>query len=419
MKKKYLLRDTFLFSQKRMKRRGSSGTLLTHTVVSLLAGILGGVIVLVLGAPFPSDGLSSLGVNSPSDGQTAPLTLVEEDEAVINVVDRVSPSVVSIIVMKDVSQRNQFFRSPFDFFFDSPQEDFGSDGGTQKQRVGGGTGFFVTEDGMIVTNKHVVDDANAEYTVLTQDGTEYPAQVLALDPIRDIAVIKVEGSGFPVVEIGDSSSLRSGQTVVAIGYSLGEFANSVSKGIVSGIGRSILAGSGYGDSERLSDIIQTDAAINPGNSGGPLLDIQGKVIGVNVAVAQDAENVGFALPITPVAKIIEQVRETGEITVPYLGVRYVIIEEMIARENNLEFDYGALVLRGQNRTDLAVVPGSPADRAGIEENDIILEIGGERVTEEMPLDVIISQYNVGDEVTLKVWKEGEIEDINVVFEGRN
>jgi S1-C subfamily serine protease len=224
---------------------------------------------------------------------------------------------------------------------------------------------------------------------------------------------------FPVVELGESKSIRVGQTVVAIGYSLGEFANSISKGIVSGLGRSILAGSAFGRTERLSDIIQTDAAINPGNSGGPLLDIYGRVIGVNVAVAQDAENVGFALPIDPVRDIIKQVQETGEIATPFLGVRYMIVDEYIARENNLDFDYGALVLRGTNRSDLAVVPGSPADKASIEENDIILEISGEKITEEMPLESIISQYNVGDEVTLKIWSEGKTREETVTLDKRS
>lgn len=403
----------------------SSGSFLVQTIIAILSGILGGVIVLVLSSsqsvtnsPYGNQGGSQSGIE-PSE------SLIAEDEAVINVVEKVSPSVVSIIITREVSQMDNFFRSPFDFFFDpfgGGQDYEQDDGGTTERQVGGGTGFFVTEDGMIITNKHVVDSTGVQYTVITQDGQEYNAEVLALDPIRDLAVIKInpqEGENFPVVELGESKSIRVGQTVVAIGYSLGEFANSISKGIVSGLGRSILAGSAFGRTERLSDIIQTDAAINPGNSGGPLLDIYGRVIGVNVAVAQDAENVGFALPIDPVRDIIKQVQETGEISTPFLGVRYMIIDEYIARENNLQFDYGALVLRGTNRSDLAVVPGSPANKAGIEENDIILEIGGERVTEDMPLESIISKYNVGDEVALKIWSEGKTQEKTVVLDKRS
>jgi serine protease Do len=400
----------------------------SHAFVSLLSGIVGGIIVIVL---FSEGNLSSMqglslssssGENSPFSSDEVHRTLIAEDEAVTGVVDRVSPSVVSIVITKDVAQMNRFFRSPFDFFFDpfgDSSQGYGDDSGSStKQRIGGGTGFFVTKDGMIVTNKHVVNDSSAQYTVVTQDGTEYEAKVLALDPIRDIAIIQVEGENFPVVELGDSDALRTGQTVLAIGYSLGEFSNSVSKGIVSGMGRSILAGSSYGETERLTDIIQTDAAINPGNSGGPLLDTSGRVIGVNVAVAQDAENVGFALPIQPVQNIIDQVRETGKITVPFLGIRYVMVDEEVASANNLPNDYGALILRGENRSDLSVVPGSPADKAGLEEYDIILEMNGEKVTDEMPLDAIIAQYDVGDTLVLKVWSEGEEEEISVTLGSR-
>lgn len=402
------------------KRTGNIGALFISIATSLLSGILGGVIVLIMGT-FPIE-------NTPSDVLEKQInlseeeylpSLVAEDEAVIGVVEKTSPGVVSIVITKDVTQMRRFFNSPFDFFFEGENGlEQNIQEGPRQQQVGGGTGFFVTSDGMIVTNKHVVQDTNAAYTVVTQDGKEYPAQVLALDPVRDLAILKVEGENFPVLTLGQDDSVRAGQTVIAIGYSLGEFTNSISKGIVSGIGRSILAGSGSGQTERLNDIIQTDAAINPGNSGGPLLDIYGRVIGVNVAVAQNAENIGFALPIDPVKKIIEQVRETGTITVPFLGVRYVILDEEIARENNLEFDYGALVLRGENRMELAVVPGSPADKAGIRENDIILEIEGKRIEKTSPLDTLLADFSIGDEITLKIWSAGETREVKLALEAR-
>jgi len=392
--------------------------MLSHVVVSLLSGVLGGVIVLVLASPGALPEVVAPGEQT-LDGETQPSAeLMAEDTSVVDVVERVSPSVASIVITRDVVEMRRFFNSPFDFFFDPFGREDGSGGEAERRRVGGGTGFFVTSDGMLVTNKHVVSDETADYTVVTQDGEEYPAEVLAKDPLRDVAILQVEGSGFPVVELGESDSIRAGQTVIAIGYSLGEFANSVSKGIVSGIGRSILAGSGFGRTERLNDIIQTDAAINPGNSGGPLLDISGRVIGVNVAVAQGAENVGFALPINPIKRIIDEVRETGEITTPFLGIRYFIVNDVVAEANDLEFDYGALVIRGETRSDLAVVPDSPADRAGIGENDILLEINGERITEEEPLEAILSQYRPGDTVTLRIWSEGETREETVTLDAR-
>jgi serine protease Do len=212
--------------------------------------------------------------------------------------------------------------------------------------------------------------------------------------------------------------LKVGQTVIAIGNSLGEFANSVSKGIISGLKRNVTAGSGFGETERLTNIIQTDAAINPGNSGGPLLDVSGSVIGVNVAMAQGAENIGFALPINQVENAINQIKTKGKISVPFIGIRYVIIDQAIQQQNNLPLDYGALVIRGERAIDLAVIPGSPADKAGIVENDIILEIDGSKITAENQLGDLISKHNVDDVVALKVWHKGETKDVKVTLEER-
>ena len=293
-----------------------------------------------------------------------------------------------------------------------------TDQGTQKKTIGGGSGFFITSDGYILTNRHVLDDQQADYTVVTSDGKEYVAKVLARDPVRDVAIIKIDGNNFPVAVLGDSDVLRIGQTVVAIGNSLGEFSNSVSRGIVSGLKRNLSAGSGFGDSERLTDIIQTDAAINPGNSGGPLLDINGDVIGINVAVAQGAQNVGFALPVNQAKRIIDQVKNGTKISVPYLGVRYVVIDQAVQKEVQLPFDYGVLVLRGTKMTDLAVMPGSPADKAGIVENDIILEINNQKITQNNQLGDMIVKYNVGDVITLKIWHKGDTKDVQVKLEER-
>ncbi|HMN19379.1 MAG TPA: trypsin-like peptidase domain-containing protein [Candidatus Moranbacteria bacterium] len=362
-------------------------------------------------------GLDALQQPSSEEIQESRQRVVLEDSAVIDSVEKARPAVVSIVISKNVPQMRDFFGDPFGFGFPEFFGPEGSSGG--EQQVGGGSGFFISEDGLIVTNKHVVDDMNAEYTVVTNEGKEYSAKVLARDPSQDIAVIKVDGSGFPILELGDSGNVRVGQTVIAIGNSLGEFSNTVSRGIISGLGRNVTAGSEFGgQTERLTNIIQTDAAINPGNSGGPLIDINAKVIGVNVAMAQGAQNIGFALPIDQVKRVAEQVRTTGRISTPFLGIRYVNVDKQLQRENDLPFDYGVLVLRGNRMTDLAVIPGSPADKAGIVENDIVLEVDGEKINEKNQLGDLIARRNVGDTVTLKVWHRGETKDVQVRLEER-
>ncbi|HRZ95853.1 MAG TPA: trypsin-like peptidase domain-containing protein [Candidatus Moranbacteria bacterium] len=342
--------------------------------------------------------------------------VIEEDSGVIDVVEKSTPAVVSIVITKDVPKMRGVFGNPFFSFPDLFEENQG--GATEKQKIGGGTGFFISNDGMIATNKHVVSDTAADYTVITNEGKEYPAKVLARDPINDIAVIKIDGSDFPTLNFGDSEALKTGQTVIAIGNSLGEFSNTVSRGIISGLKRNLTAGGGSGETEKLSNIIQTDAAINSGNSGGPLLNISGEVVGINVAMAQGAQNVGFAIPSNQIKKIIDQVKKTGKITTPYIGIRYIPINDSIKNENNLPYDYGVLVARGQKITDFAVIPGSPADKAGLVENDIVLEIDGKKITEDSSFSNMIASYSVGDTITLKVWHKGDMKSITVVLEER-
>lgn len=388
-------------------------------VLTLSSGLIGGLM-----APYLSTEVARYFPLSSHPG-TSTLTpeqvrVVAEDNVVADLVAKTSPGVVSIVISKDVPKVRSFFGSPFGFPFSDP---FGTDGNsagqTEKQRVGSGSGFFVSADGLIVTNKHVVADEQAEYTVISGEGTEYQAKVLARDPSNDIALIKIEGSDFPVLPLGDSDRIRVGETIIAIGNPLGEFENSVSRGIVSGLKRSLEAGSGAGgDTEHLSGIIQIDAAINPGNSGGPLLNLSGEVVGVNVAMARGAENIGFSLPINQVKRIVEQVRTTGKMSFPYLGVRTITLNEALKKKTGLPFDYGALVLRGETMTDFAVVPGSPADKAGIVENDILLEINGQKIDEEHGLIGFMGQYAVGDEITIKLWHKGETKEIKVRLEER-
>ncbi len=342
-----------------------------------------------------------------------------DDGAIVSLVERNAPGVVSIIVSKDVPKARSLFQNPFFFDpFNTRQQDSRDSGVTKKQQVGSGSGFLVSADGLVVTNKHVVSDTAAEYTVMTNDGKEHTATVLARDLVRDIAVLKIEGSDFPVLDLGDSDQAKVGQTVIAIGNPLGEFENSVTRGIISGLKREVSAGSKFGQSEQLSGILQTDAAINPGNSGGPLFNMSGEVIGVNVAMAQGAENIAFALPINQVKRVVEQVKTTGKIATPYIGVRYMILNDEIAKENNLPLNRGALVIRGEKVTDFSVIPGSPADKAGIVENDIILSIDGVNIDEKNQLANLLVDKNINEEVTLDVWHKGETKKVKVKLEER-
>jgi serine protease Do len=287
--------------------------------------------------------------------------------------------------------------------------------GTQEQKVGGGTGFFVTSDGLIVTNRHVVDFSGATFKAITSGGDTYTATVIAKDPVLDIALLRVTGSNFTPLPLGDSDKLQLGQSVIAIGYALGQFNNSISVGVVSGLSRSITAGDESGNSELLDKVIQTDTAINPGNSGGPLLNLRGEVVGVNVAVAQGSQNVGFSLPINSVKGAIESVKKTGTIVRPYVGIRYVQITEAIARANKLPYTYGVLIKGGASVSDLAVIPGSPADKAGLVENDVILSINGTKLDENTSFASIIRGYTVGQTVTLDVWSKGVRKTISLTL----
>ncbi|MFH1188077.1 MAG: trypsin-like peptidase domain-containing protein, partial [bacterium] len=270
---------------------------------------------------------------------------------------------------------------------------------------------------LIITNKHVVADEEAEYAVLLSNGQQYTGKVLARDPLNDVAFVKIEGKNdFPYINLGDSDKIKLGQTVIAIGNALGEFQNSVSTGIISGLKRTINAGNQYGQSvEQLENVIQTDAAINPGNSGGPLLNLQGEVIGVNVAVAS-AQNIGFSLPVNDIKKCLQEVEKTGKIMRPMLGFRYTLINKALQEQLKLSVDYGALIAKGQEAADLAVIPGGPADKAGLKEGDIILEINAVKITPENNLAKILNKYNVGDEIGLRVLRDGKEIIVKVVLE---
>ncbi len=343
---------------------------------------------------------------------------VTEQSAVIDVVKKVSPSVVSINIKKDISQNyidpfEDFFNFGWPFSINTPKK---QNNQPNIQKVGGGTGFIISADGLILTNKHVITDSSAQYSVTLNNDTEYPAQVVGTDNNNDIGVLKIDAKDLPVVELGNSDDLLIGQNVVAIGNALAEFSNTVTVGVVSGVGRSVVAGDGTGSSEQLEDVIQTDAAINPGNSGGPLLNLAGQVIGINTAVSREGQLIGFAIPINSAKQIIESVRVNGEIIKPYLGVRYLMLNEEIAQSNNLNIHQGALIVRGENRSDLAVAPGSPADKAGLRENDIILKINNEELNEKNNLAKVVGKYKPNDTLTLSVWSAGQEKEIKVILD---
>lgn len=368
-----------------------------------------------------------LGSASGKEGDATSLPNIFTQESLVEgAVKKTNPSVVSIVISKEVPKYETYYDNtdPFGgsdpFGFNFPGFNFQipmqRQNGTEKKDIGGGSGFFVSDDGLIVTNRHVVDDKTAEYTVFTNDGKKHPAKVVARDSVLDVALIKIDGSGYSYLDLGNSDALQLGQSVVAIGNALGQFRNSVSVGVVSGLSRSITAGDGSGQSESLSNVIQTDAAINPGNSGGPLLDLSGKVVGVNVAIVQGSENIGFSLPINSIKSVISSVKSTGKIVRPYLGLRYVLVTPELKDKNNLKVDYGVLVQRGKTDSDLAVIPGSPADKAGVVENDIILEVDGVKLDTEHDLATIIRGKNVGDSISLKILDKGQEKTVTVKLE---
>lgn len=379
----------------------TSKTYLGALIFAFFVAIFGGVIGAYLYAAFVSVSESQK-IEAPME-TTA---IQQEDSATIAAVQSVQDAVVSIVIEKEISKREYAFEPFGDSFFFSPLELMPipeTNGEPYIQEVGGGTGFIISSDGLILTNRHVVRDSDATYSVITNQGERYTAEVLGKDPINDLAVIKIEAADLPTVSLGDSDSLVPGQTVIAIGNSLAEFNNTVTRGVISGINRRVTAGGG-GVSEVLEAAIQTDAAINPGNSGGPLINLRGEVVGVNTAVSVTGQSIGFAIPINEAKQVIESVKKHGRIVRPFLGVRYLTITEQIAKLNDLPVSNGALLVEGEDGSS-AVVPDSPADEAGLVTGDIITHVNGEELTKNKGLARALAQYDVGEEVTFTVIRD--------------
>jgi len=360
---------------------------------SLIAGLIGGAI-----------GQSLFSGDNNILGDSEKRVILEEDSAVIDVVEKTKPAIVSIVGTKTVStaQTDDFFDFFFPFQVPNPTQTE-----PQEQEVSAGTGFFVTSDGLIATNKHVVEDTTANFKVYTNDGRKYDAQVVARDPVNDFALVKIEGRSFPTLTLGNSEDVKVGQSVIAIGNALGQYTNTVTTGVISGINRSVIAGGGQSlTPSQIEGALQTDAAINPGNSGGPLLDLAGNVVGINTAVSLQGQLIGFALPVNDWRRDIESYQRRGAIVKPYIGVRYVMITEALKDERNLPVSEGALISSGEGSAEPGIVPGGPAERANLRENDIITEVNGEKISLDRSLGYAVRNMNPGDVVDFTVLREG-------------
>lgn len=327
-----------------------------------------------------------------------------ESELITQIAKDVGKSVVSIDVESQTSVQT--------FFGEFPQ--------SQK---GAGTGFIVSDQGIIVTNRHVVPAGTTQVSITMADGTKYNnVQVIGRtndSSTLDLAFLKItdlKGKKVSALQLGDSSKMQVGDRVVAIGNALGQFQNSVTSGILSGYGRDVTAGDQFGGStESLIDLFQTDAAINPGNSGGPLVNINGEVIGINTAIAGNGQNIGFAIPINDAKGLISSVLASGQLLQPYLGVRYVSITDDIAYQYNLSTNRGAYVVPSTGAQD-SIIVGSPADKAGINEKDIITKVNDISIDDKTSLTSVLSQFKVGDNVTLTVIRGGKTITLKVTLE---
>lgn len=397
-------------------------------IISLVAGALGAILILRFGpqiqalrpfVPAPSAAPAQLPIPEQKDAPVLPGVSAHE-QAVITAAKIASPAVVSIVLTADVPVLERSFENPFeDFFggqlpfqFQVPQL---QQRRTQRQEIGGGSGFLISADGLILTNRHVVNREDVEYTVFTNDGKRHEASVVTLDPALDLAIVKIDGNSFPFLALGNSDELITGQTVIAIGNALAELRNTVSVGVISGLSRSIVAGDELGQTELLEHVVQTDAAINPGNSGGPLLNLRGQAVAVNVAVAFGSENIGFAIPINEAQAVIQAAKSGGKISRAFLGVRHIQITPALKEQEQLPVDYGALIIRGEDSTELAVTPGSPADKAGVVEDDIILEIDGVKIDEQHSLASQIRRKQAGQGVKLKVLHDGKEREVSTTL----
>lgn len=334
-----------------------------------------------------------------------------ESQLFSQIAKEVGPSVVSVNVTSQSSQQDMFFG-------------FGGFGNAPSVQQSAGTGVIISSEGLIVTNRHVVPSGSTNVSVVLSDGTtlnnvEIVGRTTANDPL-DVAFLRIKdkkGKTLIPAKLGDSSKMQVGDKVLAIGNALGQFQNTVTSGIISGFGRSVQAGdsSGIGSSETLQDLFQTDAAINQGNSGGPLVNMNGEVIGINTAVAGNGENIGFAIPINDIQGIIKSVLTTGKLQRPYLGVRYISLNDDYANQFNLNVTRGAYIPPSSSAQP-TILPGSPAEKAGVQEKDVITKVDDTKIDENNSLTSVLSRHSVGDTVTLTIIRGGKQTSIKATLE---
>lgn len=361
-------------------------------ILAVIAGVW-----LVVGAGVLGAWLSSQATqknNSLTSGVDGNQVVTEDEADLANIVKKVGPTVVSVVTTQTTGS-----------------------GRFQTTSEGAGTGIIVSADGYILTNRHVVQDART-LEIINSEGERYSdVTLIGSDPLNDIAILKIKGAkDLPAAELGDSGTVRVGQRVIAIGNSLGQYQNTVTSGIISGLGRPVTAATDElgMNVESLTDLLQTDAAINPGNSGGPLINMAGQVIGINTAIVSDAQSVGFAIPINAARGIIRGVLADGTIQKAYLGVQFVAITPDIRAELNLSERNGALVKSGTSG-QAAVISGGPADKAGIQEGDIITKVDDRVVGEQGGLGSLIAEFLPGEKVTLTIIRDGKTQEVSVTL----
>ncbi len=364
--------------------------------VVVLFSAVGGALADRLFVIRPLDRLVKQGQGSAGQGQAQGQPVQGRQRDVVGVVEEVSPAVVTVAVVGQTQGKIVFDSFNFGFRQEEPE--------TVQQDIG--SGFVVDgKEGIVVTNKHVVARDGVRYIVIDKDGDEHEVMNLYRDPVNDLAILKIKSEKeLMAISLGDSDLLKVGQSVVVIGTALGEFRHTVTTGVISGLGRGINAGDGVSGVERLDNVIQTDAAINPGNSGGPLLDINGKVVGVSVAVAGGAQNIGFAIPINVVKESLNNFKETGSFDRVQLGVKYKTIEKEVALLNDVPA--GAYVVE--------VIKGSLAEKNGILVGDILVKLDEQNIVEvDGGLAGLIGKLKVGEKIKLELWRKGEILNKNI------
>ena len=381
------------------ERRRGSGTAIGLAVFAALlgcAGLVFGILAFVYVLNNKTEPTTIVSAEGYYTGNSTEF----EETSIAGIAAKVTPAVVSIV--SSVYTTNYF--------------------GQSSTSQAAGTGMIVTEDGYVLTNKHVVDGAK-DIKVITDAGDTYEnVTVVGTDPLNDVAYLKIQNaSGLPTVTLGDSKTIAVGQPVLAIGNALGAYQNSVTSGIVSGTGREVAAGDSNGRNiEYLTDMLQTDAAINPGNSGGPLVNAAGDVIGINTAVAGDANGLGFAIPISATKGMLNNIIKNNKAERAYIGVSYTTITAEVAKEYNLPVNHGAYVKTSSgNRNSSAVVSGGPADKAGIKDGDIITKVGNVEVGRAGSVSTLVGEYMTGDTVRFTILRNGEEKTIDITLGAYN